>query len=475
MFGSGGPPSITIILTNTDFEASPSATVEAKDIRAWLSDNETLTFASKSPERKSDVKTTSDDEPNGDSSKGSSKTTTSPVSTTTEAALKPATDALQTPPTPTNITSMLSSSQTSPAPTPITPASGPDGLVPGPTAGLAVGCVLAGVILAIAAACVMARKRRRRVQGPPARFRVRSLDSDKQSSSTILRSIEKPRSSKGFDQLLTPPIPDRELLAMFNRLKRLLTNHAEKFLATGTLAATPKPDPSSNQRLTDLMGPECLVGPHSLSAMLVGRQTKISGAKHLLAKSILGNIESSGLPETTILPPELSECMASMAGMKNEAQGKIALSIQPQPDVSADSMPLARSTLLGKWRQITRVLMEPTYGNSADISPTDPRQINIRELADTINQILQPFVKESELDHMQSLTAVICEGAKFGYTVFTQPSEWRFEWTSTRPPGHSHAPEFVVFPAFCCKVADDNGHFLPVPEVRDSAVVSRGI
>lgn len=103
----------------------------------------------------------------------------------------------------------------------------------------------------------------------------------------------------------------------------------------------------------------------------------------------------------------------------------------------------------------------------------DPRQINIREVADAIDQILKPFAKESELDQrMQSLTELICEGAKFGYTLFTQPSEWRFEWRPTRPPGHSHGPEFVVFPAFC-KVTDDRGQFLPMPEVRDPAILCR--
>lgn len=119
--------------------------------------------------------------------------------------------------------------------------------------------------------------------------------------------------------------------------------------------------------------------------------------------------------------------------------------------------------------------MESTYGRGTSIGAADPRQINIRELADSIDQTLKTFTKESELDQrMQSLTEVIGEGAKFGYTIFTQPSEWRFEWKSTRLPGHSHAQEFVVFPAFC-KLTDDKAQLLSAPEIRDPAIVSKDI
>lgn len=108
---------------------------------------------------------------------------------------------------------------------------------------------------------------------------------------------------------------------MSKKLQELITSHVEGYLAGNTPTDTRNPDPSFNQRLSDLAGPGCLRGPHNLAKMLLEHQTQSIAAKHLLAKSTVNNFESSGPPETTLLPPELSECMASMAGLKSEAPG----------------------------------------------------------------------------------------------------------------------------------------------------------
>lgn len=158
-------------------------------------------------------------------------------------------------------------------------------------------------------------------------MRVPDSDPDKRSSTTILRHLEKQPASPSFDLLLAQPLPDSELVAMFKKLQELITSHVEKSLAGNTPTDTRNPDPSFNQRLSDLAGPACLLGPHNLAKMLLERQTQSIAAKHFLAKTILSNIESSGPPETTLLPPELSECMTSMAGLKSEAQGIFVLTV----------------------------------------------------------------------------------------------------------------------------------------------------
>lgn len=203
--------------------------------------------------------------------------------------------------------------------------SGTAGLKPSHTAGLAIGCIIAGAFIAMAAACLIARRRRRRAFASPARSRFRSAaadsDPEKRSSSTILRHIEKQPLSPGFDLLLAPPLPESELLAMFKRLKDLIASHVERYLDSGENMTGQRPDQSFNQRLSELLGPGCLVSPQNLGTLLLEPRTQAIGAKYLIARVILSNIDSSGPPETTLLTPELSECMASMAGMKSEAQG----------------------------------------------------------------------------------------------------------------------------------------------------------
>jgi hypothetical protein len=113
--------------------------------------------------------------------------------------------------------------------------------------------------------------------------------------------------------------------------------------------------------------------------------------------------------------------------------------------------------------------MEPTYGLCADIDQHDPRQVNIRDLVNKLYQIMQSLSEDGAYEQaLRRLTRLICEGAVFGYKVFTQPSEWTFDWSSSRS---SQVPELVSFPALS-KTTDDHGHFLPVPELKVHATVA---
>lgn len=117
--------------------------------------------------------------------------------------------------------------------------------------------------------------------------------------------------------------------------------------------------------------------------------------------------------------------------------------------------------------------MEPTYGRTFDVNENDPRQINIRELAFQLNESLRPLLGgEDRLEqHLRDLKRLISEGAIFGYTLFTQPSEWSFDWTHST---HSQPADIVVFPALL-KTADEFGRILPVPEVREPVTLSTGV
>jgi hypothetical protein len=114
--------------------------------------------------------------------------------------------------------------------------------------------------------------------------------------------------------------------------------------------------------------------------------------------------------------------------------------------------------------------MEPTYGRTFDVNENDPRQINIRDLAGALHETLHFLLGEDrDEQQLRDLKRVVSEGAIFGYILFTQPSEWAFDWTST----HSQMADIVVFPALL-KTADEFGRILSVPEVRESLTLSTG-
>jgi hypothetical protein len=115
--------------------------------------------------------------------------------------------------------------------------------------------------------------------------------------------------------------------------------------------------------------------------------------------------------------------------------------------------------------------MSPTYG-TFDVNENDPRQINIQELSGALHETLHPLIAEDRAEQqLRDLKRVISEGAIFGYILFTQPSEWAFDWTRST---HSQSADTVVFPALL-KIADELGRILPVPEVKESATLSTGV
>lgn len=115
--------------------------------------------------------------------------------------------------------------------------------------------------------------------------------------------------------------------------------------------------------------------------------------------------------------------------------------------------------------------MEPTHGRRPTLDENDPRQVNIQDLASKLIQIMQPSNEVGRQDHgMRKLTSLISEGAFFGYDLFTQPSEWTFDWFWSRD-GRAH--EIVFFPALF-KITDDHGRFLSMPELKVPIILADG-
>jgi hypothetical protein len=78
---------------------------------------------------------------------------------------------------------------------------------------------------------------------------------------------------------------------------------------------------TSTQVLDEVLGPESPMSVKKVSALLQHDQTRAASIRHIIAWSILQNVRSSGAPETTLLPPEISECMSSMTGMQGDVNG----------------------------------------------------------------------------------------------------------------------------------------------------------
>jgi hypothetical protein len=102
--------------------------------------------------------------------------------------------------------------------------------------------------------------------------------------------------------------------------------------------------------------------------------------------------------------------------------------------------------------------MGPTYGGKI-IGPNDSRHHNVRTLLDALDLCLRLFAgSRPEDERLSNLAEVLKRGARFGYMLFMQPTEWTFQWT--RP---SERSKLVVHPALL-QTVDDEGRPRSVPQ-----------
>jgi len=69
-----------------------------------------------------------------------------------------------------------------------------------------------------------------------------------------------------------------------------------------------------------------------------------------------------------------------------------------------------------------------------------------------LDTLLLPFASlESDDKRRQNMVELLRRGARFGYTLSTQPTEWEFDWT---PGSNSTSATIVVFPGMLQTVND---------------------
>jgi hypothetical protein len=69
-----------------------------------------------------------------------------------------------------------------------------------------------------------------------------------------------------------------------------------------------------------------------------------------------------------------------------------------------------------------------------------------------LDTLLQPFAcPESDDGRRRNMVEILRRGARFGYTLSTQPTEWEFDWI---PGSDSTSATIVVFPGILQTVND---------------------
>ena len=121
-----------------------------------------------------------------------------------------------------------------------------------------------------------------------------------------------------------------------------------------------------------------------------------------------------------------------------------------------------------KWRQLSAFLLHPNRSDRTPLAP--PEEATARQaqqLAWELNRFLEPFVLcDRGLGYEQEshLQQVLTECARFGYVLFSQPSEYRFDYDDQGRLGG-----FVVCPGLE-RVSDEEGRRYTTPQVLAAPV-----
>ena len=97
------------------------------------------------------------------------------------------------------------------------------------------------------------------------------------------------------------------------------------------------------------------------------------------------------------------------------------------------------SIALNKWRVLSAFLLHPARSQRTPLPASSPAiSAQVDGLAAALNRFLQYFVPgddKAQAQQMNHLKDVIVECTKLGYTVLSQPSDWRFVHTQGRGVG----------------------------------------
>ncbi|KAF2816567.1 uncharacterized protein BDZ99DRAFT_139101 [Mytilinidion resinicola] len=332
--------------------------------------------------------------------------------------------------------SALSATQSTTSPT-ATGKSHPSksGVSGGAAAGIAIGCLIAGAAIAGLIVWLLMRRSRNKIQAGfqdrpaaahagPEKQLILGAPSNASSDST-LRIVE---------NHLPLPLEDNAISGDVTKLSTLIKNHVQSYyhespVASGTV------DLDALQALGDNLP----VSIGTLGTLLSNPTTREVGLRFCIAWVIISRSKLNGDPKTTLLPPEVVQCVSSMSAINWE--------------------PKAWDAFTANWKAITAECIKNAYLPNP-FGPQDARNANILQATEVLETILAPFAV-TRMDHstrQRNLEEITKRAATFAFVLFSQRSSWRLDW----PDSRTMAPgSLVIFPALEQLMDEEGKRFQP--------------
>jgi len=269
---------------------------------------------------------------------------------------------------------------------------------------------------------------------------------------------------------LPQPVATSSLVNELSTIRTSIRNHVGNFYHSYQLY------PEAMEGVSQaLQAPELMLAVGNSSAQSMARnlnsiETRPEAMMLLLATAILSKIDPD--QTYTILPNGAVECHHLLNSRENGQQNGTYKHQYTLMGANTHSFPrTGDSKLISRWRQMTLFLLRSHY-EAHSFTTTDDRITTIAATFNALDAILAPFAKQDrDEDRRANLKLLLERAAEFGYTLFSQPSSWRLDWSgggggggARSGVGKGERGSVVLFPQLI-QVTGDEGGALATPIV----------
>lgn len=219
-------------------------------------------------------------------------------------------------------------------------------------------------------------------------------------------------------------IPDEAIVEEFANLHKAVISHVNKFYTRGSIQSG-----GATQIMIEQASAGVLLPWPQILDLLSDSKTRLRVlamciGRTMLSRSLLLRLGTTNSLGATFLPPELVDCFQSFCIGKSAPtlDGK-----EPKP---------LNLALLSRWKQISATLMHSTYVDNA-FSPFDGRTINIERAIEDLDPLLATYAYPDDAGYetgarIRDLRELLRKGARFAFTLFSQPCLWTLDWYHNR-------------------------------------------
>ncbi|KAK8105103.1 hypothetical protein PG999_008462 [Apiospora kogelbergensis] len=255
----------------------------------------------------------------------------------------------------------------------------------------------------------------------------------------------------GLDQFLLQPRPDNEIGSDLRALDALTRQHVENNYHLKPVHQTLK---SLSQALVALgFSGHGQRSPDDIVRLAIEARTRYAALQHIITRVALqsSTLSMGSGASVSLLPPSVAAFAQSVPATERHRG-------------NAEAM----STAMTKWRQLSAFLLHPNRSDRAPLPPPEEAVAQqAQQLAKELNRFLQAFVvsgREINYEQEDHLRQVLAECARFGYLLFSQPAEYRFNYD-----GQGRRGGIVVCPGLE-RVSDGEGRPFSKPQVLSAPV-----